>query len=155
MDNSIPKVSDGSAPALRDKIVRFEAALLDLPQVEIPLAHYFGGGLYLREGRVAAGTVFTGKIHKSEHFCILAEGEVTVADANGEAQRFVGPCVIHAMPGAKRAVVCHSDIVWINCHANPTDERDLEKIESALVTEDFDDPELLAVLNRIGALPCS
>ena len=134
MDNSNLEAVEAQAPRLRDKIVALEASMRAMPQVDVPLTHHFGGGLYLREGRVAAGTVFVGKIHKGEHFCILAEGEVTLADANGGTERLVGPCIIHAMPGAKRAVVCHTDIVWINVHANPTEERDLDKIDALYVT---------------------
>lgn len=135
---------------MRETIAQFEAALLTLTQVDVPLTHYFAKGLYLREGHVAAGTAFTGKIHKTEHFCILVSGEVTVTTEEG-SERFVGPCVIHARPGAKRAAFCHTDVVWINVHANPTDETELEKLEAELVTENFDDPSLLAATE---ALPC-
>lgn len=120
----------------REKIQVLESALLAMPQVEVPLTHYFAPGLYLREMTLQKHTVLTGKIHKTEHFCILSKGSVTVVTEEGKTH-LRAPAVIHSMPGAKRAIHAHEDTVWVNVHHNPTDEKDLDRIEELFVANSY------------------
>lgn len=154
MDNSIPVLfGEGCEPvAMRDNIVKLEAAILEAPQLDIPLAHRFLPGIYVREAEcIPAGTIFTSRIHKSEHLCFIVSGELTLATEAG-SERIVGPCFIHAMPGTKRAAVTHTDVHWINVHPNPENETDITKVEDMLACDDFEDPALLAILERVRAL---
>lgn len=116
---------------MRGKIQALEAAILAQPErlIEFPLKHYFAPGLYLREMTMPKGAVLTGKIHKTEHYCILAQGEVSVGTEEG-MKRLKAPAVVHSMPGTKRALYAHDEAVWVNVHHNPTNEQDLERIES-------------------------
>ena len=140
------------ALAMRDNIVQLEALILAAPQLDVPLEHRFLPGVYVRSAAcIPAGTIFTSRIHKSEHFCFIVSGELTLATEEG-SERIVGPCFIHAMPGTKRAAVCHTDVCWINIHPNPTNETDVSRIEDLLVTDDFEDPELLAIIERVRAI---
>lgn len=123
---------------MRGKILALEAALLAMPQLEIPIKHYFAPGLYLREMTMPKDAVITGKIHKTEHYCILAKGDVTLVTEGGR-ERIKAPHVVHSMPGAKRAIHSHEETVWINVHHNPTNERDLEKIDEIFVSNSFEE----------------
>lgn len=121
----------------RGKIIALEAAILSMPQIEIPIKHYFAPGLYLREMTMPRDSVVTGKIHKTEHLCILAKGRVTVVTEEGKKE-YGAPSVIHSTPGTKRALHAIDEVVWINCHHNPTDERDESKIEETFVTDTYE-----------------
>lgn len=154
MDEFAPALAvDGADPALmRGKILALEAVMREMPQLDIPIFNHFAPGIYLREMRAPAGATITGLIHKTTHFCILASGEMTVSTDAG-MQRLSAPSIIKASPGSKRVAFCHSDVVWINVHPNPTNETDVPTLAAALVTDDFNDPALLAVMEHEVA-PC-
>lgn len=117
-----------------DAIMRLENAMREHPaQVHLEPKHHFAPGIYMRELFVPRGTLLTGKIHKTEHLSILAQGELTVWTENG-MKRLKAPAVIHSMPGAKRVGLAHEDSTWICVHK--TDETDLEKLEAELITPD-------------------
>lgn len=133
-------VSQEAAEQMRGKILALEAAMLALPkekQIEFELKHYFIPGVYMREIFVPRNVVLTGKIHKTEHYCILAKGTVSVANEN-ETKTYHAPAVIHSLPGVKRAIHALEDSVWINVLHNPTNERDLDKIEDIFVTDTYE-----------------
>ncbi len=106
-------------------------------QVEIPLRHYFAPGIYMREISIPKGVTLTGKIHKTEHLCVLSKGKVTVWTDDG-MKTIEASHVVQSMPGIKRVMHAHEDSVWINFHHNPTNERDGEKIEDIFVCDSFD-----------------
>lgn len=106
--------------------------------IHIEPKHYFAPGLYLREISIPKGVTLTGKIHKTEHLCILSKGEVSVRTDDG-IKRIKASTVVHSSPGMKRVLYAHEDSVWINCHHNPSNESDLEKIENHYVSETYQD----------------
>jgi quercetin dioxygenase-like cupin family protein len=121
----------------REKIMALESKILEMPQADIPINHYFAPGLYLREMRMPKGALVTGKIHKTEHLCILSQGEVSVETDEG-MKRIKASTVIHSLPGIKRAIYAHEDSIWINVHHNPSNEKNLEKIDEIFVVDTFD-----------------
>lgn len=129
--------SDAVKEELRSKILGLQSVMMELPQLDIPIQHYFAPGLYLREMTMPASAVVIGKIHKTEHLCILAQGRVTVVTEDGKKE-YAAPAIIHSMPGTKRALYALDEVVWINCHHNPTEERDPAKIEGIFVTDTFE-----------------
>ena len=115
----------------RNKIFELEAAIhRDLPAVDCPVTHHFSDGVYAREMRIPAGTVATGKVHKTLHLNILSQGDVSVLTEDG-MKRIQAPCTIVSPPGTKRAVYAHTDVVWTTIHG--THETDLEKLEADLI----------------------
>lgn len=126
-----------SAAEMRAKILDLETAILAMPQIEIPIEHHFAPGIYVREMKMPKGSVVTGKIHKTEHICILSKGSVSVVTENGR-QTYFAPAVIHSTPGVKRALHAHSDVVWANIHHNPDNERDLSKIDDLFVSDTYE-----------------
>lgn len=134
-----PESEAPSKEELRGKIMQLEAVLLSQPEnlIQFELKHYFAPGIYMRQITIPKGVVLTGKIHKTEHMCVLSKGDVTVHTENG-MQRIQASHVVHSMPGMKRAIYAHEESVWINVHHNPTNEHDLEKIEKIYVVDTFE-----------------
>lgn len=114
----------------RAQIVALERHLLDMPAVEIEPRHHFAKGIYAREIRIPAGTILTGKVHRTEHLNVLSEGEITVWTEDG-MKRLQAPATIVSRPGTKRVGYAHTDTTWITIHG--TDETDLDVLEAELI----------------------
>jgi len=122
-----------SERTLREKLDALELEMKKCPQVEIPPRHYFAQGLYAREITIPAGTLLTGKIHRTQHLNIISQGDISVLTEQGP-KRVQAPCTLVSPPGTKRVGYAHSDTVWTTIHANPTEETDVEVLESLLIT---------------------
>lgn len=107
-----------------------EAGMLELPQVECPLHHHFGPGVYAREATFPAGSFIVGHKHKFAMMNVFLKGRMSVLDGNGEVQELVAPMIFTSPPGRKVAYV-HEDSVWMNIMA--TEETDVETIEDIFV----------------------
>lgn len=121
-----------AAPELteREKVERLEAVLQQFPQVECPVSHHFGPGVYMRTMLVPAGTIATGAVHKTAHTTIIA-GHCLLTTSDGPRE-FLGYHVIDSLPGAKRAITAIETTVVTTVHLNPDDERDLDKLVARL-----------------------
>lgn len=114
----------------REQVQRLQAEMAKLPQVELPTEHYFADGMYARRMFAPAGTVIVGKMHKREHFFIVAAGEIDVTTDSGVKRLRCGD-VLCAPPGTKRAGVAVTDVVVVNIHRSF--ERDLDALELELI----------------------
>lgn len=133
----------------REKILALEAFLLTLPQAEIPLRHYFAAGLYGRAITMPCGALIVGKLHKREHLCIVASGDVSVLTEDGPKRLKAGE-VFASYPGTKRVLYAHQETVWVTVHA--TDERDVEQLEKDLIAVSY--TEIDGTLMSEGDTPC-
>ncbi|MCC7462094.1 MAG: hypothetical protein IT480_06475 [Gammaproteobacteria bacterium] len=118
-----------------DTLRALELEIAKLPPVHMPLDHIFADGVYIRQLWIPAGTVLTGKIHKSEHVSICAMGEITVMTPEG-MKRVKAPYTVVCPPGTKRAAYAHTDTLWINVFKNADDARDVDLLESRLVEDE-------------------
>lgn len=100
--------------------------------------HYHLDGVYLREMPMKKGMVIVGKIHKTEHLCILSKGRVTVYNGEGRQELTEG-AIVRSYPGVKRALYAHEDSIWVNIHSNPTNVKDDDAIDDAFVVETFEE----------------
>lgn len=107
-----------------------EAKLLELPQVDCPVLHHFGPGVYIREVRMPAGSLILGHRHRNAHTNILVQGRLKFLNEGGEVVELVAPVVLTSNPGRKLAYIME-DTVWQNVYA--TEEKDVEKLEAALL----------------------
>lgn len=130
--------SDDLAPsiqgreAVRLQIADIERAMLQLPQAELPVRHYFANGLYAREITIPAGTLLTGAVHLSEHLNIISQGSISVATEFG-SDRITAPATLVSPPGTKRLGYAHTETIWTTVHANPDDCQDIPLLEARLV----------------------
>lgn len=116
---------------MREKVVRLEQELQNVPQVDCPVRHYFAPGMYAREITIPAGVVLIGAIHKTENLVILSKGRLRLV-TDSEVTEISAPYTTKCMPGAKNAAVALEDSIWTNFF--PTDETDLDKL-AELLTE--------------------
>ena len=132
--------------ARRSNILALEDVMRELPGYDpeggeiCRIKHYHAPGLYGREMWMPADCLITGKIHKTEHICILSMGEVTVSDG-GESITYKAPATIVSRVGAKRAIYAHEESVWTNFHA--TELTDPEAIETEIIAETFEELDLM------------
>lgn len=123
---------ESQAPSA-DKINRLEAEIMRLPRADIEIIHHFAPGTYVREMRAPAGSVITGKRHRTRHLNIVAKGRLTVYNELGDLREISAPFVYMSDAGTRRAAIVHEDLVWLTVHA--TDETDVAKLEATLVEE--------------------
>lgn len=116
----------------KERVEKLEAAMLSLPQVECPVRNIFGPGLYVREMSAPAGALIIGHEHRNEHLCVLLQGTLRILRDDGTAEDVSAPATFTAKAGRKIAYVLE-DIIFQNIFA--TEERDLEKLEAALITK--------------------
>jgi hypothetical protein len=108
-------------------IPEIETRLLDLPQVDCPVIHRFGPGLYIREVRLPAGCVIVGHRQRYEHMNIFLQGRLTMLNPDGSTMELSAPMMFTGAPGRKCGYI-HEDVVWLNIY--PTTETDVETLES-------------------------
>ena len=125
--------SGALAPArsMRQKVERLEACMLELPQVDCPVAHFTAPGQIARRMEIPAGVTVTGAIHKLEHLVIIAKGRLRIVTEDGTRDVAAGDVII-CKPGMKNAVTALEDSAWVNVFA--TDETNPDKLVE-LVTE--------------------
>lgn len=112
------------------EIESLEAALLPLPQVEVPLTHLFAPGAYWREVKMPAGAFIIGHLHKTEHFNVVLSGRARVF-MQGEMHEIVAPQVIVSKPGVRKILYIEEEMRWATVH--PTQTTDLDELEMELI----------------------
>lgn len=119
-----------------------------LREAPLDLAHTFLPGIYIRTLVVPKGATVTGLVHLHAHASFVV-GDISVTTKDGE-QRLTGAHMVFATAGTKRAVYAHETTIWRTVHPNPTEERDIAKLEAALVIQETID----SILNYkpMGAL---
>lgn len=100
-----------------------------MPQIEIQTDHHWADGMYCRVISCPEGVVIVGKVHKKEHFAIVAKGCVQI-----EKEVFPAGTVLVSQPGTKRAIYALEDSIFLTVHR--TKERNIERIEKRLVEND-------------------
>ncbi len=143
----------GSPALRRAELFALETAMKQgnadgsLTPFECPLMHFFAEGVYVRQMLIPAGVALVGHIHRQP--CVnMVLGEIEVATEDGR-KRIVGPITFASPAGVKRAGYAIRDTLWTTIHANPDNERDIDKLEAALIVDVYDKvtgtvrPELL------------
>jgi len=121
---------------VEDKIKEIEGSFQG-DNVICPLKHTFADGIYVREIRIPAGMLITGKIHKHSHPNFLMSGTVDVYTESGGHERLTGPLSMISPPGTKRALYSVTDLCWITVHYNPDNTQDLDKLEDIVIAKDY------------------
>lgn len=104
-------VADKIIPAMRpealEKVRDLEAALRELPQVDVATDHVLHGGMYARTVCIPAGVAITGAFIRVPTLLIV-DGDATV-NATEEAVRLVGRHVLAASACRRQAFFAHAD----------------------------------------------
>lgn len=104
-----------------------EKKLLQFPQADCPLLHYFGDGLYIREVHFPAGALVLGHRQKFSHVNIFIKGKVLMLNDDGSKTELSAPMTFIGKPGRKVGYILE-DVIWQNVYA--TDETDIDKLEA-------------------------
>jgi len=123
--------------AARQEIQDAENVLLSMPQIEPPIKHYFGDGVYGREMFLAAGHAFTGAVHLTNHINVLAQGTMLIKTSTSDAEKIEAPHVFECTPNTKKMGFAVTDCVFINFIG--TDLKDVDEIERTVVADDYSD----------------
>lgn len=146
-----------SAVAEQSVISRAIEAMHSMPddqKISMEPDHLFGPGVYIRVLRMPAGTVVASKIHKTEHFCIALKGRALVR-VGDKVEEIVAPRIMRTLPGTQRMLYITKDAVWLTIHPlenadTRASEEDLKDIETRLIADSFEDPELVKLLADMG-----
>lgn len=134
-----------SVREMRTLILGLEAAMQAMPEhtpgKDFETTHRFDTGVYMRECVIPTGFVVTGRIHKHAHWNFLLKGTITVWTEHG-MQRLTAPAAIQSKPGIKRVGFAHEETVWMTVHPNPSDDRDIPRIEERLFADTFEEAYL-------------
>ena len=118
---------------IRQRVEQLQFEVSKLPQYEPQTKHTFHGGMYCREVWRPAGVLVIGKVHKKEHFYLVASGTLAITTDDG-VQEVTGPHLLCSKPGTKRAVYAHTDAVCMTFHRVESDN--VEDAEIELVEHD-------------------
>ena len=126
----------------REKILNLQDEMLKMDSAldKFPVTHHFAPGVYAREMFLPADHTIVGKIHKHAHLNIISKGCVLVSTEEG-TKELKGHCTFTSFAGTKRAVYVKEDTIWTTIHL--TEETDLDKIESEIIAESYDDLKLI------------
>lgn len=126
-------------PPMRNRIFALEAEMKKLPQIDIPVKHYFSPGLYAREITVPETAIITGVIHKYPQINILSKGTMLVTIGE-EVRQVTASHTVVSPPGVKRAAVALTECVWTTIvHTFLTDVDEIEKKFFAYTQDDYDE----------------
>ena len=106
-----------------------------------PLTHRFSDQMYVREIFIPKETLLTGKIHKHDHPNFLMSGKVVVLTEDGGKEFLEGPLTMVSPAGTKRALYSITDVLWVTVHNNPSNTRDLKKLEKQIIAKDYTEYE--------------
>ena len=116
-----------SSIAMAGKADLLEEAILQYPQLDAPVEHKFGPGLYMREVTLPAGSYVVGHYQKTEHMNIMLKGRIIFVLDDGTKKELVAPLTMVTPPGRKVAYVVE-ETTWVNVY--PTEETDIDVLEA-------------------------
>lgn len=117
-----------------EKIGHLEEQLLCLPQVDLPVTHRFGPGVYIREMFCPKNTFIIGHAHTTEHFNMVMMGRASVL-SDGKLFEMKAPMTFVSGAGVRKMAYIHEDMLFATIHPMAGLEHcgeDIEKLESAL-----------------------
>lgn len=106
-----------------ERIEQMEDALIQMPQVDIPVESLFVNGMYARKILIPKDTILTGRVHLADYVDIMLCGDITVATPEG-VKRFTGFNIFEGKKGRKRAGYAHEDTHWVTVHRTEIKDAD-------------------------------
>lgn len=115
-----------------ERIAELEKLLKSLPGVEFSTFHHFADGIYIREIWVPKDSVIVGYRHRHECMNVMLSGSVLTI-TNGIVTKFDAPSRVKSGADTQKASIVLEDMVWMTIHPNPTNERDIDRLEEMLL----------------------
>lgn len=146
--NNLPTLVDTVTALLAGGIT--EREMLEQPQVECPVVHHFGPGVYMREVSIPAGTLALGHHQRLTHTNVMLKGAVLLYD-KGVLRELRAPAMYVGGPGRKMGYITE-DVVWLNIYA--TDEQDVTKLEATYLDKSQDYTATEHLRNELAHAVC-
>lgn len=108
-----------------DQLEMAESYMLTLPQVDCPIVHHFGPGIYIREVHFPPDTFAIGHAQRYSQLNIMLQGKIAIVE-NGQVKILQAPLIFVGPPGRKSGYILEYTI-WQNVYA--TTETDIDKLE--------------------------
>lgn len=131
-----------------------EASMMEFPDelIEGPLVHRFTEGMYIREIFMPAGSLWTSKIHKTEHPYVVSYGKVAVSIDADEWYEITAPYTGITKPGTRRVLYILEDCIWTTFHridGMKSEFNDLSEEEIEEIVKGIEDKILEPHINQI------
>ena len=133
LENDLIKIADGINIEGDGKHIVTESKIA-------PIKHSFADGIYVRQMDMKQGSVVVGAIHKHLHVWFLLTGHITVATED-TTEDYIAPCYVVSTPGVKRVILANEDSIFVNIHKNPSNTRDIDKLEKEIVALNYEEYE--------------
>lgn len=120
--------------------------------IDAPLQHKFTEGMYIREIFMPAGSLWTSKIHKTEHPYVVSYGKVAVSIDNNEWYEITAPYTGITQPGTRRVLYILEDCIWTTFHridGMKSEYNDLPIDEVEKIVEQIENKILEPHINQI------
>jgi hypothetical protein len=115
----------------KEKLAYLAYRIKQGPQADLPLAHIFEGGLYVREMFIPKGSVFLGREHLLGHRCELVAGRILLIGEHGRKE-LGAPAFMHTVPGYQMTLYAITDVVGRTYHPNPQGLTDYKVLEDSI-----------------------
>ena len=137
-----------------NRIDELEAAVIQEVDslIDAPLVHKFTDGMYIREIFMPAGSLWTSKIHKTEHPYVVSYGKVAVSIDADEWYEITAPYTGITTPGTRRVLFILEDCIWTTFHridGMKSEFNDLSEEEIKEIVEGIEDKILEPHINYI------
>ena len=137
-----------------NRIDELEAAVIQEVDslIDAPLVHKFTDGMYIREIFMPAGSLWTSKIHKTEHPYVVSYGKVAVSIDADEWYEITAPYTGITTPGTRRVLFILEDCIWTTFHrvdGMKSGYNDLSKEEIEEIVKNIEDKILEPHINYI------
>ena len=109
----------------------------NLERVDPEPTHYHTSELYGRRLTVPTGTVFTTKVHKSDHIAVCLRGHIIIMKEDGTRFEVKAPDVFITPKGTQRFIYVVDEVEWLTVHH--CEEQDMDRVEKALVCETMEE----------------
>ena len=130
-----------SVDEIQDIIVNSDIGVGDGKSIanipEIPIKHLFADQIYIRQMEMKQGQIVVGAIHNHLHAWFLMKGRVLINNY-GEKIEHIAPCYTLSQPGSKRFIYALEDSIFVNVHKNPSNTKDIKKLEKEIVSFDIE-----------------
>ena len=120
------------------QIKEFQKAALKVEQLEIQTAHRFIDGIYSREVFMPKGAFVVSKLHKTENISIISKGACLELREGEPVRRIEAPLTMISNDGVKRLLYILEDTIWTTMHYNPTNEKDIMKLEDFIIEKEIE-----------------
>ncbi len=117
-----PTQTDLMMQSFKENIGGLASYLKSLDNDNTSIVEYFASNTYVREMVIPEGTCVIGRVHLHDCINILLEGEILIADNEGNQKHMKAPQIFIAKAGHQKAGFALKETRWLNCFSCKEDK---------------------------------